>query len=128
MSKQRHIVHAAASVLLASAVSVGTPALASEAGAFIGGVFASKVMNNMQRRTAAEEAQAYSSAPAAQPVQQAAPAPAPAPAAQTPQQKLDQLDKLKATPAEYSRIKMYHGGYFDRFLVDDFRYQGVRCQ
>ncbi len=30
---------------------------------------------------------------------------------------LDQLDKLKATPAEYSRIKMYHGSYFDRFLV-----------
>ena len=107
MSKQRHIVHAAASVLLASAVSVGTPALASEAGAFIGGVFASKVVNNMERRTRAEEAQTYSAPPAAQPVQQAAPAPAPA--AQTPQQKLDQLDKLAAggyiTPEEYKTKK-----------------------
>jgi UDP-2,3-diacylglucosamine pyrophosphatase LpxH len=30
---------------------------------------------------------------------------------------LEQLDTFKATPAEYSRLKMYHGGYFDRFLV-----------
>ena len=110
MSKRRNIFPgAAASALLASAVSVSTPVLASETGAFIGGVFASKVMNNMQRRTAAEEAQAYNSAPAAQPVQQAAPAAAPAPAAQTPQQKLDELDKLAAggyiTPEEYKAKK-----------------------
>jgi UDP-2,3-diacylglucosamine pyrophosphatase LpxH len=30
---------------------------------------------------------------------------------------LEQLDRLKATPAEYSRLKMYHGSYVDRFLV-----------
>lgn len=30
---------------------------------------------------------------------------------------LDALDRLTATPAEYSRLKMYHGGYLDRFIV-----------
>jgi hypothetical protein len=53
-------------------------------------------MDNMQRRTEAEEEQAYQASRAPQPVQQAVPAPAPAPAAQTPQQKLEQLDKLAA--------------------------------
>ena len=95
----------AAGVLLAAGVTVSDPAHSGEAGAFIGGVFAAKVVDNMQRRTAAEEEQAYHASRAAQPVQQAAPAPAPAPAAQTPQQKLDQLDKLAAggyiTPEEY---------------------------
>lgn len=110
MSKQRNIaVGTAASLLVAAAVSISAPAYASEAGAFIGGVFASKVVNNMQRRTEAEETQAYNSSRAAQPVQQAAPAAAPAPAAQTTEQKLDQLNKLAAggyiTPEEYKAKK-----------------------
>ena len=63
---------------------VTTPVRAGDAGAFIGGVFATKLLGNMERRTEAEEAQAaaaqqpryYRSAPASAP----APAPAPAPA------------------------------------------------
>ena len=111
MSKQPNmaVTSTFAGLLTATALTISAPAYSSEAGAFIGGVFASKVVNNMERRTRAEEAQAYSPPPAAQPVQQAAPAPAPAPAAQTPQQKLDQLDKLAAggyiTPDEYKAKK-----------------------
>ena len=106
MLKQRKIiVSTTASVLVAAALSVSAPAYSGEAGAFIGGVFASKVMNNMNRRTQAEEAQAYNSSRAAQPVQQAAPAPA----ASSPQQKLDQLNKLAAggyiTAEEYKAKK-----------------------
>ena len=94
-------------ILIASTLVICAPAHAGEAGAFIGGVLATKVLSNMERRTQAEEYQAYSAPRRAQPVQQAAPAaaPAPAPAAQTAQQKLDQLDKLAAggyiTPEEY---------------------------
>ena len=110
MSKQRNIVlSAAASILIPAALTISTPVQSSEAGAFIGGVAASRIMSNMRRRTEAEEVQAYNSSRAAQPVQQAAPAPAPAPAAQTTQQKLDQLDKLAAggyiTPQEYKAKK-----------------------
>ena len=109
MSKQPNmaVTSTFAGLLTATALTISAPAYSSEAGAFIGGVFASKVVNNMERRTRAEEAQTYSAPPAAQPVQQAAPAPAPA--AQTPQQKLDQLDKLAAggyiTPDEYKAKK-----------------------
>lgn len=66
-------------------------AVASDAGAFIGGMITSRVLNNMEQRTQAEQVQAYnSSARAQQPAQPAAPA------AASPQQKLDQLDKLAA--------------------------------
>jgi hypothetical protein len=106
MSKQRNnIVSAATSVLIAAALTVSAPALSSEAGAFIGGVAATKILGNMKRRTEAEEYQAYSAPRAAQPAQQAAPAPA----AQTTQQKLDELNKLAAggyiTPEEYKTKK-----------------------
>jgi hypothetical protein len=80
-------------------VSIWAPAHSGDAGAFIGGVLATKVVDNMQRRTKAEEAQAASAARAAQP----------APAADTTQQKLDELDKLAAggyiTPEEYKAKK-----------------------
>ena len=106
MSKQRNIaVGAAAGILITTALTVSAPLQSSEAGAFIGGVAASRVMSNMRRRTEAEEVQAYNSSRAAQPVQQAAPAPA----AQTTQQRLDELDKLAAggyiTPQEYKAKK-----------------------
>jgi len=95
-----------ASLMVAAALTISAPAQSGEAGAFIGGVVATKVMSNMRRRTEAEEYQAYSAPRAAQPVQQAAPT---APAAQTTQQKLDELDKLAAggyiTPAEYKAKK-----------------------
>jgi hypothetical protein len=59
----------------------------------------------MNRQTAAEEQQAANSSRQAAP----APAPAPAPAAQTPEQRIAQLDKLAAggyiTPAEYKAKK-----------------------
>lgn len=83
--------------------SLGTTAHAGNAGAFIGGVVTAKVLNNMSRRTEAEEQQAANSS------RQAAPAAAPAPAAQTPEQRIAQLDKLAAggyiTPEEYKAKK-----------------------
>ena len=92
-------------MLLAATLSLSIPAHADDAGAFIGGMLTSKVLNNMNRRTKAEEQQAYNSSRQAAP----APAPAPAPAAQTPEQRLAQLDKLAAggyiTPEEYKAKK-----------------------
>ena len=104
----------AAVLLLSGATMLPMTAVASETGAFIGGVMASRVMGNMRARTQAEQQQAYYAQQSAQqqqyqqqqPVQQAAPA---APAQQTPQQRLDQLDKLAAggyiTPDEYKKKK-----------------------
>jgi len=85
---------ASAGLLLCSA-----PAQADNAGAFIGGVVTAKVVNNMERRTQAEEAQA--ARPAPQPVQQA-----PAKAAKPSKEKqLEELDHLASggyiTPDEY---------------------------
>ena len=76
--------------LVAAALTVSAPAQSSDAGAFIGGVFATKLIGNMRRQTQAQEQQAYNSS---RPVQQAAPA---APAAKTTKQRLDELDKLAA--------------------------------
>jgi hypothetical protein len=106
MSKQRNIaIGTAASIVVAAALTVSAPLQASDAGAFIGGVFATKLLGNMLRQTQAQETTAYNSSRAAQPVQQAAPAPA----TMTTQQKLDQLNKLAAggyiTPAEYKAKK-----------------------
>ena len=79
------------------------PVYADNAGAFIGGVFATKVMTNMHDRTEAEQQQAA----AAQ--QQAARAVQSAPAQKSTQQRLDELDKLAAggyiTPEEYKKKK-----------------------
>jgi membrane protease subunit (stomatin/prohibitin family) len=87
-------------LLLATALGVSIPAQSDNSGAFIGGMLTSRVMSNMHQRTEAEQQQAYNSQ---QPVQQAAPA------QKTPQQRLDELDKLAAggyiTPAEYKAKK-----------------------
>jgi hypothetical protein len=40
---------------------------------------------------------------------------------------LELIDKLKATPAEYSRFKIYHGGYFDRFVIAAFMLVVALC-
>jgi hypothetical protein len=91
--------------VLACAASAGllafsAPAQAdSNAGAFIGGVVTVKVLQNMERRTQAEEAQA--SRPAPQPVQHA-----PAkPAKPSKESQLQELDRLASggyiTPDEY---------------------------
>ncbi|MGD2075927.1 MAG: hypothetical protein PVG38_13565 [Gammaproteobacteria bacterium] len=92
--------------LLAAVMILGAPLQASETGAFIGGMFATKLLGSMERRTRAEEMQAYEGARSAQPVQRAAPAPAPSSGtSMSAEQKLNQLDKLAAggyiTPAEY---------------------------
>jgi len=95
-------------MLLVTTLTSSMPLHAGNAGAFIGGVVTAKVLTNMERRTEAEEQQAANSSRQAAPAP-AAPAPAPAPAAQTPQQRLDQLDKLAAggyiTPEEYKAKK-----------------------
>jgi hypothetical protein len=104
-SNGKRVSAALSSLLFASAFSGGLPAHAGNAGAFLGGMVTSKVINNMERRTDAEEAQAYDSAP---PTQTVVVAPA-EPAAQTPEQRIQQLDKLAAggyiTPAEYKAKK-----------------------
>lgn len=109
MLKQRTItvsISTATSILIVAALTFSTPpAHSSDAGWFIGGVAAARIGQNMRARTEAEQVQAYNSSRAAQPVQQAAPAPA----AQSPQQKLDELNKLAAggyiTPDEYKAKK-----------------------
>ena len=91
-------------LLLATVLSVSIPAQSDNSGAFIGGMFASRIMTNMHQRTEAEQQQAAAAQQQAQqPVQQAAPA------QKTTQQRLDELDKLAAggyiTPAEYKAKK-----------------------
>ena len=110
MSIKTNMINCTAAALLVATISLSMPALASNAGAFIGGVLATKVIGNMNRQTQAQEQQAYNSSRQAAPAPAApAPAPAPAPAAKTPEQRIAQLDKLAAggyiTPAEYKAKK-----------------------
>jgi len=103
MSTKTNLFTYASALPLIMILGLSTPVQANNAGAFIGGMLTAKVVNNMSRRTAAEEQQAANSS------QQAAPAPAPAPAAQSPEQRIAQLDKLAAggyiTPDEYKAKK-----------------------
>lgn len=103
---------ALACVIATATLSVSTSASASDAGAFIGGVLATKVVGNMRDRTeaeqqqaAAQQQQAYVATRQAQ-TQAAAPAPAAQPSAQ---QRLQELDKLAAggyiTPEQYKAKK-----------------------
>ena len=94
---------AVACVLGTAAVGTSLPVYASDAGAFIGGVFATKLMTNMSDRTEAEQQQAAAAQQqAARPVQSA-------PAQKSPQARIAELDKLAAggyiTPAEYKQKK-----------------------
>lgn len=94
-------------VVLAGLILPGSVVMASDAGAFVGGMIASKVLNNMSKRTQAEQQQAaYAQQQAQQrPVQQAAPAPA----SKTKEQKIAELETLAAggyiTPDEYKARK-----------------------
>ncbi len=94
-------------VLGAAAGATSTSVLASETGAFIGGVFATKILGNMRERTAAEQQQAAAAQYQAQRPVQAAPAAAPA--QKSPEQRIAELDKLAAggyiTPEEYKAKK-----------------------
>ncbi|MGB5716033.1 MAG: hypothetical protein WBN81_02965 [Gammaproteobacteria bacterium] len=95
-----------ACVFCTATAGTSLPLYADNAGAFIGGVAAARIGDNMRRRTAAEEQQA--AAAQAQPVQQAAPVHS-APAQQTAEQRIAELDKLAAggyiTPEEYKKKK-----------------------
>ena len=97
---------AMAAVIGTAAVGTTMPVYADDAGAFIGGVMAAKIGNNMRRRTEAQESQA--AAAQAQPVQQAAPVQS-APAQKSPQARIAELDSLAAggyiTPEEYKQKK-----------------------
>jgi hypothetical protein len=70
----------------AGLLTVSAPVQADGAGWFLGGMVTSKVLSNAERRTQAQEAQAYRPAP--QPVQQAQPA---RPSKETQLQELDRL-------------------------------------
>ena len=92
-----------ACVLGTALIGANSPVLASDAGAFIGGVFATKLLGNISDQTQAQQEQADAAQAAAQ-----RPVPA-APAHKTAQQRLDELDKLAAggyiTPKEYKAKK-----------------------
>lgn len=81
---------AMACVLGTAIVGMSMPARAGDAGAFLGGVFAAKVVSNMSDRTEAEQQQAAAATAAAQ-----RPVPA-APAQKSPQERIQELDKLAA--------------------------------
>ena len=103
--REKIVVSAVSCVLVTAAAGLSTPVLAGNAGAFIGGVFATKLMENVSAQTHAQEQQADYARQAAY-----APAPVPAaPARKSPQQSISELDKLAAggyiTPAEYKRKK-----------------------
>lgn len=97
---------AALAGIIATALSITTSANASDAGAFIGGVLATKVIGNMRDRTEAEQQQASAAQQQTYIAQQQAAAPAAQPSAE---QRMKQLDKLAAggynTPAQYKAKK-----------------------
>jgi hypothetical protein len=105
MSNSNNTVNILAAAFLAAGLSVTSPVWASETGAFIGGVFATKLLGTLRERTRAEEVQAYNSERPVQVQHVVHTQAAPAAAGMTPEQKLNQLDKLAAggyiTPAEY---------------------------
>ncbi len=90
-----------ACVIATSTFTLSTAANASDAGAFIGGVFATKLLGNMGRRADAADAQA-AAAQQPRPVSTASTKP-------SAEQRIKQLDKLAAggyiTPAEYKKKK-----------------------
>ena len=104
MSIQRNSLLAAA-YLSASGLSLNTtPALADGAGAFLGGMITSRVLNNMSDRTQAEQAQAYS-----QPQTVVVHDSGGSSSSGSAESRIKQLDKLAAggyiTPAEYKQKK-----------------------
>lgn len=91
-----------ACLIATSTFTLSSAANASDAGAFIGGVFATKLLGNMSRRTDAEEAQAAAA-------QQPRPVYSASSSKPSAEQRIKQLDKLAAggyiTPAEYKKKK-----------------------
>jgi len=110
---------ATGALLLATAMNVSAPApaaYADDAGAFVGGIMAARIGQNMRSRTQAEQQQAQAQQQQAQAAQdqayysqqQVQQAPPP-PAEQTVEERLAQLDKLAAggyiTADEYKKKK-----------------------
>lgn len=93
--KKLHIsAYCALTIALAvTSIAIIPTARADKTGAFIGGVMAAKVGNNMRRRTEAEEQQA---AYAQQQAAQAQQAPQAAAASRSVEERLEELDKLAA--------------------------------
>ena len=94
---------AVAAVIGTATVGTSLPVYADNAGAFIGGVFATKLIGNMRDQTEAQQQQAAAAQQqAARPVQSA-------PAQKSPQARIAELDKLAAggyiTPEEYKTKK-----------------------
>jgi hypothetical protein len=108
MSAARIVIGAACAALTASLITTTLPAQADDAGAFVGGMLAGRVMRNMNERTQAEKQQAYYAQQQAQSaqVQQAQAAP---PAQKSTEQRLQELDALAAggyiSPEEYKAKK-----------------------
>ncbi len=98
--KNKLISYALAGIIATTAVTAAGSALASDAGAFIGGVFATKLVGNVRRNADAQEAQAATQQHQA--VQQAN-------EKNSPQARIAELDKLAAggyiTPEEYKNKK-----------------------
>ena len=88
-----------------AAVGIATPALASDAGAFIGGVVATKVLGNMRDRTEAEQQQAAASQQMAAQQRSASSSSG----AKSTEERIAELDKLAAggyiTQEEYKAKK-----------------------
>ena len=101
MSTESKLPIAVASCLLGCALSLNTTlAQASGAGAFLGGMVASRVLNNMSERTDAEEYAAYSQPRTVTRSHEST---------GSAESRIKQLDKLAAggyiTPAEYKKKK-----------------------
>jgi hypothetical protein len=92
-------------VLGLGAVGISTPVLASDAGAFIGGVVATKVLGNMRERTEAEQQQAA----AAQQMASQPRSTSSSSGGKSAEARIAELDKLAAggyiTPEEYKAKK-----------------------
>jgi hypothetical protein len=104
MAMRNKMASAALSCVIGLAgLSISTaPAFAGEAGAFIGGVFATKIMGNMRDRTEAEQEQAYAA-------QRMASQPRSSSGGGSAEARIAELDKLAAggyiTPEEYKAKK-----------------------
>jgi len=103
MAMRNKIASAALSCVLGTAaLGIANPALASDAGAFIGGVFATKLVGGMRERNEAEERQAAAT-------EQMAAQQRSAPAGGSAEQQLSELKNMKSkgliTTEEYNQKK-----------------------
>ncbi len=101
---------AVACFLSTAGVSMSTSVYADNAGAFLGGVFVSKIVSNSRRQTEAQEEQAAAAKQQAAAAQQQAQRSVPAaPAQKSAKQRIQELDSLAAggyiSKEEYKRKK-----------------------